>query len=468
MKKHSLLMMVSFLLLSGMISARDIYVNNLNGNDNNAGDSETTALLTITKAQTMLIAGDSIHLANTGSVYRETFGFSKLIGNASSYISVNGHGATVSGSDKIVDSEWQMITPGLYKNNTIYDKYKFNKEIIWRFFFVFDGKMNRMGTCMKGKSIPLKAPSDLLEKEWTFVAPEKAFYIKIDPTKKLADYNIEIPVRPNGVSIHNATDYLIVKNLVTTHVYNDGFSLSGEGRNILLENIQSIDCGDDGISAHGNSGATIKGFYSSGNGTGICDTGNSLTQYEDVLIENIIGIDLYFLLEKEGKAKHTMKNSIILANGNKQLIFESGKPGSEQIIELDNVLFVGRKGGDTIARLNTNSVVDIKNSTFLNLDWSVNNLKINIADSVFSDCGNGMTCKEGSFGVAGGNFYDFRFLRIGKVFYTPANVSEYATITKDNTSVFGKIDNVPEAKGFSIDKLTGDNLKLKAKSILNK
>jgi hypothetical protein len=466
MKNSIFFMMVFILLASEILTARDIYVNNLTGNDSNTGNSETAALLTIARAQTLFNAGDTIHLCNTGSVYREVFGFSKLIGKADGYVTVDGHGATVSGSDKIVDADWQMAGPGLYKNDTIYDKFKFNKEIIWRFFFVFDGKMNRMGTCMKGKSIPLKAPKDLLEKEWTFVTAEKAFYIKIDPAKKLADYNIEIPVRSNGVSIHNSTDYLTVRNLTATHVYNDGYGLSGDGKNILLENIQSIDCGDDGISAHANSGARIKGFYSSGNGTGICDTGNSQTHYEDVLIENIVGVDLYFLLEKTGKAVHSIKNSVIIANGNKQLIIESGKPDSEQTVDMDNVLFVGRKGGDTIARLYTNSIVNIQNSTFLNLDWSVNNLKLNLTNCVFSDCGNGMVCKEGSFGAASSNYYGFRFPRIGKNSFK--SIAEYAPATNDNTSVFGKIDDAPKTTGFSIDKLNCDRLKSKVQNILNK
>ena len=140
MKFCSFLMLFFLLLLSSTLPARNIYVNNSNGNDTNDGDSEKTALLTIARAQTLLNAGDTIHLCNTGTVYREVFGFSKLVGKPDAYVTVDGHGATVSGSDKIIDAEWVMVNPGLYKNNTIYDKFKFNKEIIWRFFFVFDGK----------------------------------------------------------------------------------------------------------------------------------------------------------------------------------------------------------------------------------------------------------------------------------------------------------------------------------------
>lgn len=466
MKNSSFIILIALLLVSGIVSGRDIYVNNIAGDDANSGDSESVAIRTIAKAQVMLNAGDTIHLCKTGQVYREVFGFSKLTGKPDAYVTVDGHGATVSGSDKIIDSEWELVSPGLYKNNTIYDKFKFNKEIIWRFFFVFDDKMNRMGTCMKGKSIPLKAPGDLQEKEWTFVTEEKAFYLKIDPVKKLSDYNIEIPVRSNGVSIHNDTDYLIVRNLTATHVYNDGYGLSGEGRNILLENIQSIDCGDDGISAHGNSGAKIKGFHSNGNGTGICDTGNSDTRYEDVLIENIVGVDLYFLLEKEGKAVHTVKNAVVIGNGSKQLIIQSDKPNSEQTIEFENVLFVGHKDGDTIARLSSNSTVNIKNSTFLNLDWSVHCLKLNLTNSIFSDCGNGIVCKDGSFGTASSNYYALRFLRIGDKYFR--SNAEYAEFSGDSTSVFGKAEDAPKSMGFEIGRLTGYNLKSKPKNILNK
>ncbi len=465
MKRAGLRIAAGLLLISGMLAAKDIYVNNRDGSDAAAGDSESAALLTIAKARTLAAAGDTIHLADTGKVYRESFSFTQSAGRADARLTVDGHGATISGADPLNEADWQPVGPGLYKNGTIYDQYKFNKEVIWRYFFVFDGKMNRMGTCLKGKSAPLKEPPALQEAEWTFVAAEKAFYLKIDPAKKLADYRIEIPVRANGVSIHHTADFVTIKNLTATHVYNDGYGLSGEGKNLRLENIRAVDCGDDGISAHAGSGAKIKGFYSSGNGTGICDTGNSETFYEDVLIENIVGVDLYFLLERSGKSAHGIKNAVIIGNGGKQLVVESPKPDSEQSVELDNLLFIGRRGGDTIGRLYGNSTVTIRNSSFFNLDWSVNNTKLNLENTLLVDCGNSIVCKEGSLGTTSGNYFAIRALRSGKnAFYA---AGPFAAATGDRTSSFGKIADAPATVGFSAEKISDETLKAKAQALLN-
>ena len=96
MKFCSFLMLFFLLLLSSTLPARNIYVNNSNGNDTNDGDSEKTALLTIARAQTLLNAGDTIHLCNTGTVYREVFGFS-------SFTSITNRGSSIG---PIPAAEW--------------------------------------------------------------------------------------------------------------------------------------------------------------------------------------------------------------------------------------------------------------------------------------------------------------------------------------------------------------------------
>ena len=77
MISFSHMIMCSILLTSGMLPIKDIYINNLTENDTNTGETVNTALFTIARGQAMLYARDTLHLANTGNVYREIFEFAK-------------------------------------------------------------------------------------------------------------------------------------------------------------------------------------------------------------------------------------------------------------------------------------------------------------------------------------------------------------------------------------------------------
>jgi hypothetical protein len=92
-----------------------------------------------------------------------------------------------------------------------------------------------------------------------------------------------------GVLLEAGTSHILIRNLTTRYVGNDGFNLHGSGRDIVLENIKALMCGDQGISSHDSGQMTIRdaevAFCGSRAG-GIADINDCVTSYSNVLLHN--------------------------------------------------------------------------------------------------------------------------------------------------------------------------------------
>lgn len=289
----------------------------------------------------MAAAGDTIHLEP--KVYRDYAGFYGKKGEPGKPITLDGHGATLDGSDPIDTTKWREVSPGLFANDDL--MLGLSDAVIGRWFFLFDGKMQHMGRTSKGKQAPLKKPEELQAGEWTFVndpsrqkPPSKAiygtFYLKLAAGKSLAKAKVFAPMRSAGVQMSGDNAHLVIKNLTATHPYNDGFNIHGDCRDVVFENIRAIECGDDGISAHETAEYRVDGFVSIGNSTGICDTVAAKTSYNRVFIADCIGYDLFFL--DDGRYKLT--NAVIFSKAQNPFTV-TGREDKHCELEIDNVLF---------------------------------------------------------------------------------------------------------------------------------
>ncbi|MBL9182078.1 MAG: hypothetical protein JNN17_08055 [Verrucomicrobiaceae bacterium] len=296
---------------------------------------------TIHHAIKMAVAGDTIHLEP--KVYRDYAGFYGKKGEPGKPITLDGHGATLEGSDPIDPAKWREVSPGLFANDDLMPG--LSDAVIGRWFFLFDGRMQHMGRTSKGKQAPLKKPEELQAGEWTFVKdpsrekpPSKAiygtFYLKVAAGQSLAEAKVFAPMRSAGVQMSGDNAHLVIKNLTATHPYNDGFNIHGDCRDVVFENIRAIECGDDGISAHETAEYRVDGFISIGNSTGICDTVAAKTSYNRVFIANCIGNDLFFL--DDGRYKLT--NAVIFSKAQNPFTV-TGREDKHCELEIDNVLF---------------------------------------------------------------------------------------------------------------------------------
>lgn len=350
---------------------------------------------TIHEAIKMAQPGDTIHLEP--KVYRDYAGFYGKKGAAGKPITLDGHGATLEGSEPIDPAKWREVSPGLFANDELLPR--LDDAVIGRWFFLWDGKMNLMGRTSKGRSAPFKKAEELQPGEWTFVKdpsrekpPSKqicgTFFLKLPAGQKLAEANIAAPMRSAGVQMSGDNAHLVIRNLTATHPYNDGFNIHGDCRDVVFENIRAIECGDDGISAHESAEYRVDGLVSIGNSTGITDTVAAHTSYNRVFIADCHGFDLYFL----DNGRYKLTNAVVLSSSQNPFAL-AGRADQRAEMTLENVL-IRRNGPAKNAEVAKTAALDARRVTFENLDLTAR------GEVKFENCIiNGKPMPEGSAAV---------------------------------------------------------------------
>ncbi len=315
------------------------------------------------------LPGDTIHLEP--KVYFDYAGFYGKKGEPGKPIILDGHGATLEGSDPLKTEDWKEVSPGLFAHDNLIARN--DDAIVGRWFFLWNGKMNHMGRTSKGHSEPFKKPEELQPNEWTFIKdpsrekpPSKqiygTFYLRLPAGQKLAEAQIRAPMRSAGVQMSGANEHLIIKNLTATHVYNDGFNIHGDCRACAFENIRAIECGDDGISAHETAEYRVDGFVSIGNSTGITDTVAAHTSYDHVFIADCLGFDLYFL----DNGRYSLKNAVVFSSSQHPFVL-TGRADGHCEMTLANV-FIKRTGPPLPAQVLPHAQLKATRLTLENLD----------------------------------------------------------------------------------------------------
>ena len=127
--------------------------------------------------------GDCIHLTPSALPYRQSVTFVNKQGEPGRPLVLDGHGATLYGSEPLKTNEWPMIAPGLYRydrrvhearsepgpasigryysvrdsrTNGYTTLDELPRSTLQRWYFIFDGKMNLMGRSSKMQSQPLR------------------------------------------------------------------------------------------------------------------------------------------------------------------------------------------------------------------------------------------------------------------------------------------------------------------------
>lgn len=402
-------------------SGRNLYVDPKSGDDRNTGLASEkrgadAPFKTIHKAVRSAQPGDTVHLNPQASPYREVAVFYNLHGEPGRPIIFDAHGATITGAEPLNPADCRQIAPGLYRTDKLIPAKLVTPEdaVSRRWFFLYAGKINRMGRVLKGKTAPYKKPSELAPGEWTYQRDENAFYLKIDPQKPLADYKIEYPARGAGVQIGGDCAHLVIRNLIATHVYNDGYNIHGRTRDVRYENIQSIECGDDGFSAHDECDSVIDGFVSIANGTAIANGGQCSTTTNRMFADKNLGTDLLFF----GSGVHTITNSRVRCTGAYSVrLWGADAYDNICTLGLQNVLL--ERGGDTSPiTIGHNGAFELDHVTLLGLDLQAAGKSVSVRNSALG----GKPAPEWSLLAAVGwtadhNLYDLKLLKLGNTAY---------------------------------------------------
>lgn len=365
------------LLSAGALFAGNYYVNNVTGLDSNDGSAPDKAFKSVKLAVGKAGAGDTIHLANTGKLYRQSVQLHvSKGGKKDAPLTVDGHGATLSGADVCDPANWTEWQNGVFKST----------KQVSNVFLLIDGKMvfavkafdvlkpgqfcympdffNRLyffppdkkkagdftvevgqpdGSSVKldpkkwgythssirevrryqglkkptwvklnGKNVELIMTKNAL-KPGQWCLEGKVMYLMPPEGKKISDLKIESIIRQNGVSLSGSTKYYVIKNFNVQHVYNDGYNIHGQITEAEFYNCNARQCGDEGFSSHDKCVTLLDGaVYTE------CDNGIANVNVEGSSItRNVILTDsrhVGFLISSYKKARHTLENAIIINN----------------------------------------------------------------------------------------------------------------------------------------------------------
>lgn len=401
------------------VFSRDLRVDPERGDD--SGDGVSAPVKTIARAIRLAQPGDTVHLAPRS--FSESADLTNKHGEPGKPITLEGHGAVLDGSEPVRGSDWEALDDGLYRKRKLMPR--MDDAILGRWFFLWNGTMNHMGRTSKGRSAALKAPAALQPGEWTYVKDEDAFYLRLAPGVALDAANIRYPARSSGVILSGKGAHLVVRDVTSTHVYNDGFNIHGAQRACVFERIAAIECGDDGFSAHEDAECRIDGFVSIGNSTGLCDTVSSVTHYRDVFIRGCLGYDVFFI----GDSPHSIENALIESSAQRAFDIEqhTDRPqnGLSSVV-LKNVHIRRTGGGPQEIRVGKNGRLTAERCTFLGLDVTV----ASGGGASFERCVIGGEPKPAVLvrtdaawrGV--GNFYALATLRLANASFTPATLAQ--------------------------------------------
>lgn len=385
--------------------------------DNERGDDKANGLAakpdspqggpvkTLARGVSLLKPGDTLHLAANAAPYRESLILNDVSGNADQPITIDGHGAAITGCDPLRADWVEAGAAGLYKSDKLLSQLEeFGDDAkLMRVFFLFDGVQQRMGRTSKGKKAGFKRPADLKPGEWTYEAATQTFYVKV--AGKLANAKVEAPYRRNGVAIRGraGVSHVVIRNLVCRHVLNDGFNLHGVGAGIRFENIGAFENGDDGFSPHETIECSINGYWACRNSTGIGLGNLAVTKISNAHLEGNFAYDFAM-----GHAPVTeLSNSVIVTTEPDAKPLGTINP-QDLKLTFDNVEI--RAAGRGNVELAARSTFTARRLTAIVPTWEIAGVA-NVTESVIG--GRAVECKPGGLWKGRNNVYGIETRLIG-------------------------------------------------------
>jgi parallel beta helix pectate lyase-like protein len=267
--------------------ARDIYVDNVNGDDRQGGQSpqvqgdEGGPCRSITKALRIARPGDRIVVANSGVPYREclTIQGPQHSGDDDFPLHLSGNGATLDGTMSLADAKWEHFRREIFRTQPARMSYQ-------QLFIDEQPAVRRQPAAGQ--------PPELGPREWCLV--DGWLYFRCDKDRLPQAYNLACCLHPVGVTLYNVHD-VIVENLNIRGFYLDGVNCHDNVTRSDLLGVTSSHNGRSGFSVGGASRVRIDTCTAAGNGAAQVRTeGYSVT----VMVENQLDATSAPAIVKEG------------------------------------------------------------------------------------------------------------------------------------------------------------------------
>lgn len=254
-------LLIGVILLVAMAdgaSARDIYVNNLEGDDHHNGAAPNTRLQgagpckTIYKALRLAEKGDRIIISNTGQPYKEAISLQG--GRHSGYIdqpfTIVGNGAVLDGTTEVPVEDWQSMGQGLFRVRPA--------GLSYQQLFLDDRPAARRKLTPSG-SLPKLAP-----RQWYMHAGH--IYFRVEKGKIPLDYHLSYSSLSVGITLYDVRNVLI-EDLVIQGYQLDGINAVDNAFEVSLVGMNCRGNGRCGISIGGASRVSIGASLIGNNGT---------------------------------------------------------------------------------------------------------------------------------------------------------------------------------------------------------
>ncbi|MCM8769694.1 MAG: right-handed parallel beta-helix repeat-containing protein [Candidatus Omnitrophica bacterium] len=348
-----LIVFLSILILVAMSACgRDIFVNNVKGNDDWDGSREKP-FMTLDRAVNELRTSDTLYLVPTGFPYKwlspSPQNRIRVGGTPEKHLVIDGQGTEITAFRRYGSESWKNEGNGVFSmplnsNSWMRDGWWEGFDLVF-----FDGQPGK--NCkLKAKLVPYGYVwfSSRLHDKNKADAALATLYIMLPEGKTPDDISVETGSPYSILPIES--NYVTVKNLKVTWSWHDGFS-SVFSKEIVYENVEAAYNMDQGMSHHSSVVIVRNSHFHHNAGAGIVDVrmnskSTAESTYENCLIEN----DTYRGGVEFHDGVYRMKNCIIRNNkGDAVLIVNNPSlfPDNTKAF-FENCLFEG--GGAIVVR----------------------------------------------------------------------------------------------------------------------
>ena len=239
-----------FLLLWPMpATARDIFVDNLAGNDRATGRQPQQAadgtgpLRTIRAALCLARSSDVIVLANTRQPYRESISVvgSCRSGTAEEPFIIRGNGAVLDGSIPVPPAAWEPYRGAVFRFRP--------PHLGYQQLFLDDRPATRVSVAPTAGGPPKLEP-----RQWCLL--DGQIYFCVEATKLPADYRLRYAHEQTGITLYHV-EHVLITDLTVQAFQVDGISLQNSARDVALVGVTCRGNGRSGVTVGGASLADI-------------------------------------------------------------------------------------------------------------------------------------------------------------------------------------------------------------------